>query len=185
MTDTVGTVWLDGLIDHKEIAAFAGQASQQLQKQIKPGLKLELPHLLIHEIEARLPDHLHIDVLSFLAQGWNSALELEDCRKKSRDAPGSTVVAKLGRHSIGRDLKPNIEVSYGVRKSFEINAAIVVEGVFDGVEVAFEDGQVASVGSGHCELTLQLKVADKPIGRPHTVKSWALPGRYPLSKAQE
>jgi hypothetical protein len=183
VTETQDTVWLDGLIDRKEIAAFAGQATQQLQKQIKPGLKLELPHLLTHEVEARLPEKLHIDVLSFLAQGWNTALELEDSRKKSRDAPGSTVIAKLGKHTIGRDLKPNIEVSYGVRKSFEINAAIVVEGVFDGVEVGFEDGHVASIGSGHCELTLQLKVADKRIGQPHRVKSWTLPGRYEVGRS--
>ena len=77
-----------------------------------------------------------------------------------------TVIAKLGHHGIERELKPKIEVTYGVSKSFDIDAAIVLGGVFDGVEVAFDDGRATideAIGpGGECEVRLDVTAPAQP-----------------------
>jgi len=152
MTETANTLWLDQMFEPGELAGFAEGVSGQLQKDIQPKFKIALPHLLAPEIANKLSAGLHIDVLAFLAEGWYAALELDECRKQSLAAPTSSVIAKLGRHIVSRELKPNIVGTYGARQAFDVDAAVVLAGVFEGIELAFEKGRLVSRVLGNANL---------------------------------
>jgi hypothetical protein len=171
---------LDEVIGADGLKHFAEDVCAQAQKDAQPALKVKLPSLVAGQLVQQMAKELHIDVLGFLAEAWNAALALDDCRRRSREDPASSVVAALGRHTIARDLKPSIVISYGPSQSFTVDAAVAVEGTFEGVELAFQAGKLVSVGSGHCDVSVALKVAGQVIGAPHTLKSWRLPYDYRL-----
>jgi hypothetical protein len=181
MSEPVPIPRLDEIVGSDGLKAFAEEVCTQLQKDVQPAFKVKLPHLVAGQVVQQMTKDMHVDLLGFLADGWNAALELEDCRRRSQQDPAASVVASLGRHSIARDLKPTIVISYGPSKSFSVDAAVVVEGTFDGVEVAFKAGKPVSVGSGQCEVSVAFEVAGKTIGAPHTLKSWRLPLEYRLA----
>jgi hypothetical protein len=180
VTETAAPPRLDEIVGGDGVSSFAQAIFAQLQSEAHAASKLKLPKILGETIVQRMTAAMHIDVLSFLAEGWNAALELDDCRRRSKLAPTSTIVATLGRHTVEHDLKPTILINFGVSKSFAVDATVAVEGNFDGVELCFEGGRLVSVGSGQCDLSVALKVADKLIGAPHQLKSWRLPGAYRL-----
>ena len=176
--DASESLRLDAVLGADGLATLAKQLAGQIQKDAKPKARIQSMAMLERAVGDKLAGALHIDVLGLLADGWNKAVELDDCRKRSLQSPQATMIVTLGRHSIARDLKPEIVVSYGAEQHFALDAAIAVAGAFEGVELALQAGEIVSVGSGHCNISVQLKLKGRDIGKAWELKRWALPGEY-------
>lgn len=179
----VQSPWLDELLGRDGVSRLAEEMGEQLQRDVKGKFEIKTPSLLVRALTERLPSELHVNLLDFLAEGWNAASELETCRRRSQEQPNSTVVAALGSHSISRELKPMIRITYVGSKSFDIDAAIALEGAFDGVELSFRNGVLVSAGSGHCEAAVKLKIGEKVFDHPIVRHRWSLPGHYNFTHA--
>lgn len=175
-SEPASELWLDVVLGDEGIAAVTSQVRRLVERDAKA--KVKSVAMLDSAIRERLASGLHVDVLDLLAEGWNKAVELDDCRERSRRSPLATMIVTVGEHSISRDVKPEIVISYSVQKRFPLAAGLTVAGTFEGIELAFKGGKIISVGSGRCAVSVQFKLKAKEIGKPWVLKRWNLPGEH-------
>ena len=158
------------------LAALTERIRRVVEDDVKPAARIQSVAMLQRAVAGKLAEEAHIDILGLLADGWNKAAELDDCRKRSAQSPQATMIVTLGAHTISRDLKPEIVVSYGAVQRFPVDVSLTVAGTFEGVELALKAGRIISVGSGQCDVSVRFSVAGKAVGKPWVLKRWRLPG---------
>src|ERR1700722_8404677 len=131
-SDPADELWLDAVMGDRGISAMTEQVCRQVGRDAKPKAKIKSAAMLDRAVGDRLASGLHIDLLDLLADGWNKAVELDECRKRSQQSPLATMIVTIGQHSISRALKPEIVISYGAQKRFPLDTELTVAGTFEG-----------------------------------------------------
>ncbi|MBV8978662.1 MAG: hypothetical protein JO261_08535 [Alphaproteobacteria bacterium] len=160
------SLWLDSVLGPESSDALAAQLA-------KAGAKdnsLSAMSLFEGAVANAVKSCLHVDLLALLAEGWRTAQEIH----AAKTAPGVTVL-KLANHQIKREIKPVLKID-GIDKPLE--ASVVVAGHFKGIELSIANGAIVSVGSGHCDITLEFDLAGEALQDPTTLKDWQLPGEH-------
>ena len=180
MTDTLDLatdiLWLDDLLESETLTDIEKQLVKAIDKdRTLHDLVIATPILRAAIVRAVMKC-LHVDPLAVLADGWCAARDIRACRNADK-ATGKPVVLKLGLHSISRDMRPAIIINLGSEKRFTLGLTLGLAGIFEGVELTISESKLVSVGSGTCNLSLQIKVAGRTV-ISRTLKTLALPGEY-------
>ncbi len=176
MTLTTEAIWLSDLLDVPTRTDIEKQLNGAVEKdRVLQNLVIATPILRGAIIRAVMAC-LHFDPLVLLAEGWSTARDIRACRNADK-ATGKPVVLKLGAHSLSRDMHPAITVNLGSEKSFALDVALSLTGMFEGVELTISESKLIAVGSGTCSLSLQIKVAKRTVVS-RELKTLELPGEY-------
>lgn len=175
MTDTL---FLDDMLDADTLASIRQQVTAAVSLDGKLKALTDTMPMLDGAITRAATSCLHIDPLALLADGWATAKAIRAYRDPQANPPGTTSILKLAKHSIERDIKPAITIKLGALQRFPLSLALTVAGVFQGIELAISNGKIVSVGCGTCHLAFHIKLADKAVMAPKTLKEIKLPGEY-------
>ena len=166
---TKDSLWLDAMLGPEGSDTLAKQLARVGAKD-KSLAAMSALSLFQGAVAEAVKSCLHVDLLALLAEGWRTAQEI----RAAKTADGVTVL-KLGSHQIKREIKPVLKIN-GMDKP--LDASVVVAGEFEGVELSIADGAIVSVGSGHCDVTLEFDLGGEALQDPMTLKDWKLPGEH-------
>ncbi|MFT3996519.1 MAG: hypothetical protein QM667_03860 [Asticcacaulis sp.] len=133
-------------------------------------------------VTAALDTALRADPFALLAEGWRTSKDIRKFHAGERAQLGEPVVLKLGAHDIERDLMPEVVVNVGAERRFPLKLALTLSGGFEGVELSILDGDLTAIGSGHCRLSLKVRVAGRTV-ESITLGKLSLPGEHRLTPA--
>lgn len=133
-------------------------------------------------INAALDTALRADPFALLAEGWRTSKDIRKFHEGERAQLGEPVVLKLAAHDIERDLMPEVVIDVGAERRFPLKLALTLSGAFEGVELSILDGDLISIGSGQCRLSLKVRVAGRTV-ESLTLGKLSLPGEHRLTPA--
>jgi hypothetical protein len=168
--------WLDLALDGDDVGALGKDIASLIDRQSRQRkIETSIP-LLRNAVINALMKALHVDFLGLFADGWSVANELH--AYKHPDPPGRVAIVTLGKHQVSRDLKPVVTIHYGAQHSLPLDMAFLIVGTFKGIELTLGGGEIIAVGSGHCDLSIQLLLDGKEAGTEKAIKDWKLPGSH-------
>lgn len=136
---------------------------------------------IMKEVMKELDKHSPIGIF---ASGWARATELRGFRDKEKYPPGSTSKVKMGKFQHKVELNPKISLSaLGLKMDQPLTLGIVLDGVFEAVELSVTDGHIDGVSGGSCALSIDLKAQGVSLlkQKPKILR-YTLPAQHSFDK---
>ena len=178
MTRSSQPIFLSDLFDANDKAALERQVAEAVVSDGALKGLVAGNAALSGAIVKAVTGAMHFEPLAVLAEGWRTARAIHAYRDPAKYPPDTTAILKLGKHSIERDIKPEITIKLGADQHFPLDLAMTLSGVFEGIELFIRNGKILAVGSGTCHLALSFKVAGHGVTERKTLATLKLPGAY-------
>ena len=174
MTDDVN-VALEELMPDEAGAAARDEMSRELRKA-GGGLLALAGTLTDSNAVSALHSALRtVDPFEALAVAWSKVTELREYGNKR-----SSGTVRIGTHTLQRDLHPIVTFTVGMATSKDIRFTLKLDAQFSAVDLNITKGRIVEAVCGGCDLGSALRYGDAEIWPRHSLKRFAVPGRYIL-----
>lgn len=127
----------------------------------------------------QLNEALDQDITALLATGWAKVKDVKAAAARSRSAPGTTEVVRLGKHEQTSTHHPVLALMLGERKVAELEFTLELTATFKSVRLAISEGRIRSVAPGEASALARLKYKSLELKEKSTPE-WKLPGEIKL-----